>query len=102
MDLTLIEVEPHSAPLYAALVLLGCLGFLAARRWPKSLALVLPVATLLAWRLAASFAGLLGADMPPGSARYVAREGVLTGAAALIGLGLPLAGARRSRSRPVV
>jgi hypothetical protein len=99
MDLIVLAPEPHVLPPALALLLLGVLGYPVARRWRWAVALIMPCAVLLAWRIAVGLLSVREAAAHPDLRNYVLPAFVVGGLAMTAGLGLPLAGWRQA-SRP--
>ena len=75
MGLSVMEIEPQQITAYLFVLLVGCIGYLVVRRWPRAILIVLPIAAWFAWYLVGG---------------------------SVIGLGLPLPGLRQTRARPAI
>ena len=100
MDIDLIEFEPHTRDVIAALIIVGLAGFGIVRVWPRALIAGLVLPLLLTVILTLRLGGLFYADMSPAELRLIGREILLAAGAVLVGLGLPILAYRRYRSRP--
>ena len=96
-----VPEAPFSSPYdgYLLLLVLGGLGFLAARRWPWSLWLTLPLLLYLASGQILGLLGALSLSRPAEETASFYGRGVLLAAVCLAALALPAAGAWRSRRR---
>ena len=102
MGIDFIETEQTLGWAVIALVLLGCVGFLVARRWPRAVALFSVAALYPSWVLVRSAVEMLRGDLPAEYTPAVVGELALTAVIIALGFGLPLLGTRRQPSRPAV
>ena len=97
-DLIAFHPDPPQA-LMSALLILEVVGYAVVGHWPRTLALWLFIGAALTTLLAVRVASLVNAttaDSPRLNIGVIA----LGLAASLVGMGLPIFGYRRSRSRP--
>ena len=98
MDVYLFGHPEELLGAWVWLLLVGALGYVAARRRRGTLWVSLPLLAVLAWSAAS---GLIRPSRVPAQYRAeVWRDNAVTGAVALLALLLPVLGARRPRSRP--
>lgn len=94
MQMTMLDHRGDVWLLWLALVVLGLLGFLLLRRVPRAVLFYLPLAGLLGLRVIRDWVDRWE-PLPAGLGWVRVAEGALIVLGLLIGLGLPLVGARR-------